>query len=629
MSLLQRIQSPADLQGMTIEELTQVATEIRQMIISTCAENGGHVGPSLGVVELTLALHRSFHSPDDALIWDVGHQAYAHKILTGRQDRFSTLRTLHGISGFPKRCESPHDVWEVGHSSTSLSAATGFAVARDLDKRAAKVVAVIGDGSMTGGIAFEGLNHAGHLNRDMIVVLNDNEMSIAENVGALSGFLSRTSSSEFIHKLKKQTEQFMGHVSANMGTSLLKMARKAEDSFKGLFTPAMLFQAFGFEYIGPVDGHDLPLLLQTLERVKKLDNAVLIHVLTTKGKGYPPAEKNPALFHGVGPFDIATGKVLKGKGGAASYTALFGTTLTRLAEEDERIVAITAAMPDGTGLSGFAAAHPDRFFDVGIAEQHGATFAAGLAAAGKKPVFAVYSTFLQRAYDQVLHDVCLQNLPVTFALDRAGVVGNDGPTHHGVFDLSYLRPMPNLTIMAPKDENELQHMLKTAICHHGPVALRYPRGNGYGIPLDQELVPLPIGKAELLVEGDQVAILALGTMVYPSLEAASILRDAGISPLVVNMRFVKPIDEELILSCAERFDIIVTVEENVIAGGFGTAVLELLEQRGITATRVVRIGYPDQYIEQGEQHELREQYRLTARGIASRIQELFEAPETP
>ena len=629
MSLLQRIQSPADLQGMTIEELTQVATEIRQMIISTCAENGGHVGPSLGVVELTLALHRSFHSPDDALIWDVGHQAYAHKILTGRQDRFSTLRTLHGISGFPKRCESPHDVWEVGHSSTSLSAATGFAVARDLDKRAAKVVAVIGDGSMTGGIAFEGLNHAGHLNRDMIVVLNDNEMSIAENVGALSGFLSRTSSSEFIHKLKKQTEQFMGHVSANMGTSLLKMARKAEDSFKGLFTPAMLFQAFGFEYIGPVDGHDLPLLLQTLERVKKLDNAVLIHVLTTKGKGYPPAEKNPALFHGVGPFDIATGKVLKGKGGAASYTALFGTTLTRLAEEDERIVAITAAMPDGTGLSGFAAAHPDRFFDVGIAEQHGATFAAGLAAAGKKPVFAVYSTFLQRAYDQVLHDVCLQNLPVTFALDRAGVVGNDGPTHHGVFDLSYLRPMPNLTIMAPKDENELQHMLKTAICHHGPVALRYPRGNGYGIPLDQELVPLPIGKAELLVEGDQVAILALGTMVYPSLEAASILHDAGISPLVVNMRFVKPIDEELILSCAERFDTIVTVEENVIAGGFGTAVLELLEQRGITTTRVVRIGYPDQYIEQGEQHELREQYRLTARGIASRIQELFEAPETP
>lgn len=629
MSLLQRIQSPADLQGMTIEELTQVATEIRQMIISTCAENGGHVGPSLGVVELTLALHRSFHSPDDALIWDVGHQAYAHKILTGRQDRFSTLRTLHGISGFPKRCESPHDVWEVGHSSTSLSAATGFAVARDLDKRAAKVVAVIGDGSMTGGIAFEGLNHAGHLNRDMIVVLNDNEMSIAENVGALSGFLSRTSSSEFIHKLKKQTEQFMGHVSANMGTSLLKMARKAEDSFKGLFTPAMLFQAFGFEYIGPVDGHDLPLLLQTLERVKKLDNAVLIHVLTTKGKGYPPAEKNPALFHGVGPFDIATGKVLKGKGGAASYTALFGTTLTRLAEEDERIVAITAAMPDGTGLSGFAAAHPDRFFDVGIAEQHGATFAAGLAAAGKKPVFAVYSTFLQRAYDQVLHDVCLQNLPVTFALDRAGVVGNDGPTHHGVFDLSYLRPMPNLTIMAPKDENELQHMLKTAICHHGPVALRYPRGNGYGIPLDQELVPLPIGKAELLVEGDQVAILALGTMVYPSLEAASILRDAGISPLVVNMRFVKPLDEELILSCAERFDTIVTVEENVIAGGFGTAVLELLEQRGITTTRVVRIGYPDQYIEQGEQHELREQYRLTARGIASRIQELFESPESP
>lgn len=625
MSLLQRIQSPSDLQGLTLDELSQLATEIRQMIISTCAENGGHVGPSLGVVELTLALHRSFHSPDDALIWDVGHQAYAHKIITGRQDRFSTLRTINGISGFPKRGESSHDVWEVGHSSTSLSAATGFAVARDLSKRSSKVVAVIGDGSMTGGIAFEGLNHAGHLNRDMIVVLNDNEMSIAENVGALSGFLSRTSSSEFIHKLKKQTEQFMSHVSTNMGTSLLKMARKAEDSFKGLFTPAMLFQAFGFEYIGPVDGHDLPLLLQTLERVKKLDNAVLIHVLTTKGKGYPPAEKNPALFHGVGPFDIATGKVLKGKGGATSYTALFGATLTRLAEEDDRIVAITAAMPDGTGLTGFATAHPERFFDVGIAEQHGATFAAGLAAAGKKPVFAVYSTFLQRAYDQVLHDVCLQNLPVTFALDRAGVVGNDGPTHHGVFDLSYLRPIPNLTIMAPKDENELQHMLKTAIAHHGPVALRYPRGNGYGVPLDQELVPLPIGQAEVLVEGERIAILALGAMVYPSLEAAAILREAGFNPMVVNMRFVKPLDERLIVDCADRCDLLVTVEENALAGGFGTAVLELLEEKGVHTTSVLRIGYPDQYIEQGEQHELRERYRLNGSGIASQIQELLVA----
>lgn len=619
MSILQRIQSPADLQGVSMEELAMVATEIRQMIITTCAANGGHLAPSLGVVELTLALHRSFRSPDDALIWDVGHQAYAHKILTGRQDRFHTLRQLDGISGFPKRYESPHDVWEVGHSSTSLSAATGFAVARDLDGRSSKTVAVIGDGSMTGGIAFEGLNHAGHLNRDMIVVLNDNEMSIAENVGALSGFLSRTSSSEFVHRIKKQTEHFLKQVSNDMGTSLLRMARRAEDSFKGLFTPAMLFQAFGFEYIGPVDGHDLPLLLQTMERVKKLDNAVLIHVITTKGKGYPPAEQNPSLFHGVGPFDIATGKVLKGKGGATSYTALFGTTLARMAEEDERVVAITAAMPDGTGLTHFAKAHPERFFDVGIAEQHGVTFAAGLAAAGKRPVFAVYSTFLQRAFDQVLHDVCLQNLPVVFALDRAGVVGNDGPTHHGVFDLSYLRLMPNITIMAPKDENELQHMMKTALNHAGPVALRYPRGNGYGLPLDQELHVLPHGQAEVLHTGDTAALLAVGSMVYPCLEAAQILAEQGIHVMVVNMRFIKPLDRALLLHCAEKFSLLVTVEENAIAGGFGCGVQELLADAGCNKTRVVRIGYPDTYIEQGEQDELKQRYGLTAAAIAERV----------
>ncbi len=625
MSLLNQINAPADLKQLPQSDLPKLAAEIRQLIIETCAKNGGHIAPSLGVVELTIALHKVFNSPEDKLIWDVGHQAYAHKIICGRRDSFNSLRTLDGISGFPKRCESEHDVWEVGHSSTSLSAATGYAVARDLSGRTNKVVAVIGDGSMTGGIAFEGLNHAGHLNRDLVVVLNDNEMSIAENVGAVSGFLSRTSSSEFIHKFKRETEQLIKHAKSDMGQGAIRLARKIENSFKGLFTPAMLFQAFGFEYIGPIDGHDLPLLLETMERVKKLDNAVLIHVITTKGKGYKPAEQNPSLFHGVGPFELETGKVLKGKGGAASYTAIFGNALARLAEEDERVVAITAAMPDGTGLTNFAKQHPERFFDVGIAEQHGATFAAGLACEGKKPVFAVYSTFLQRAYDQVLHDVCIQNLPVVFALDRGGVVGNDGPTHHGVFDLSYLRHIPNMTLMAPKDENELQHMLKTAIDFNGPIALRYPRGNGYGVPLDQDLKPLTIGKAELLREGADGVLVALGSMVYPALDAAAELATEGLDLSVVNARFVKPLDAELLLQLVKRFGRLVTLEENALQGGFGTAVLELLEEQGLQA-QVLRIGYPDQYIEQGEQHELRAMHGLDKEGIAKSARMFFKSP---
>lgn len=625
MSLLNQINAPADLKQLPQTDLPKLAAEIRQLIIETCAKNGGHIAPSLGVVELTIALHKVFNSPEDKLIWDVGHQAYAHKIICGRRDSFNSLRTLDGISGFPKRCESEHDVWEVGHSSTSLSAATGYAVARDLSGRTNKVVAVIGDGSMTGGIAFEGLNHAGHLNRDLVVVLNDNEMSIAENVGAVSGFLSRTSSSEFIHKFKRETEQLIKHAKSDMGQGAIRLARKIENSFKGLFTPAMLFQAFGFEYIGPIDGHDLPLLLETMERVKKLDNAVLIHVITTKGKGYKPAEQNPSLFHGVGPFELETGKVLKGKGGAASYTAIFGNALARLAEEDERVVAITAAMPDGTGLTNFAKQHPERFFDVGIAEQHGATFAAGLACEGKKPVFAVYSTFLQRAYDQVLHDVCIQNLPVVFALDRGGVVGNDGPTHHGVFDLSYLRHIPNMTLMAPKDENELQHMLKTAIDFNGPIALRYPRGNGYGVPLDQDLKLLPIGKAELLREGADGVLVALGSMVYPALDAAADLATEGLDLSVVNARFVKPLDAELLLQLVKRFGRLVTLEENALQGGFGTAVLELLEEQGLQA-QVLRIGYPDQYIEQGEQHELRAMHGLDKEGIAKSARMFFKSP---
>ncbi len=617
MSILETINSPEDIKKLPVSRLPELAANLRQAIIRTCAANGGHLATSLGVVELTIALHKVFTTPADKIIWDVGHQAYAHKLLTGRRDNFGTLRTLNGISGFPKRHESPHDAFDAGHSSTSISAATGFTVARDLSGRTNKVLAVIGDRSMSGGMAYEGINHAGHLNKDMIIILNDNEMSIAGNVGALSTFLTRTASSEFIHRFKKSTESFLKR--QDMGKGVLHVARKMEESFKGLFTPGMLFEAFGFEYIGPIDGHDLPALIETLEKVKKFDNSVLIHVLTKKGMGYKPAEDNPSLFHGVGPFDPETGKVLKGKGGAASYTAVFGAALCKLASEDDRIAAITAAMPDGTGLARFSQEFPDRFFDVGIAEQHGVAFAAGLAVGGYRPVFAVYSSFLQRAYDQVCHDVCLQNLPVTFAIDRSGVVGSDGPTHHGAFDISYLRHLPNMTIMAPKDENELQHMLATAISLGSPAAVRYPRGSGCGVALDQTLGVLPVGTAELLREGETAAVLALGTMVRPALEAAAALAEEGLSLTVVNARFVKPLDEELFIALAEKHRILITIEENSLPGGFGSAVLELLEQRGVSGTRVLRLGYPDSAIPQGEQHELRAMLGLDSAGIINSI----------
>jgi len=624
--LLASIESPADLKGLSEGDLEALAAELREVIIDVCSVNGGHLAPSLGVVELTLALHRVFDSPVDKMVWDVGHQAYAHKLLTGRRAGFPSLRKFGGISGFPKRSESPHDAFDAGHSSTSISAALGLAAARDLKGERNKVIAVIGDGSMTGGLAYEGLNNAGHLNRDLIVILNDNEMSIAENVGALSNFLSRTMTSEFVHRIKKDVEGFLQGLDS-IGQSALHIARKAEESLKGLFTPGMLFQAFGFDYIGPIDGHNLERLIQTLESVKKFDDAVLIHVLTKKGKGYLPAEENPSLFHGVGPFDRETGKVRSSKGAPSSYTAIFGETLKKIAVDDERVIAITAAMPDGTGLTGFSREFPDRFFDVGISEQHAVTFAAGLAAEGMRPVFAVYSTFLQRAYDEIF-DVCVQNLPVVFALDRAGVVGNDGPTHHGVFDLSYLRTFPNMVLMAPKDENELRHMLVTAIESEGPTALRYPRGNGYGVPLEQKLTPLTIGKGEVLRNGDEAAILAVGTMVYPAFEAAEKLADEGLSLAVVNARFVKPLDRDLIVEVARNTGVIVTVEENVLEGGFGTAVLELLEEEGIEDVKVRRLGFPDRYIEQGEQSELRALYGLDAVGIAAAVREFLEVKIT-
>ncbi len=619
--ILSSVNTPDDLKALPRAELESLAGELREIMINVCAANGGHLAPSLGVVELTIALHRVFSTPSDKILWDVGHQAYAHKLLTGRRDAFSTLRTLHGMSGFPKRSESPHDAFDAGHSSTSISAALGFAASRDLKHENNKVIAVIGDGSMTGGLAYEGLNHAGHLNKDLIVILNDNEMSIAENVGALSSFMSRTMTNDFVHRIKKDVQGFLESLDG-VGQSVLHVARKAEESLKGLFTPNMLFQAFGFEYIGPIDGHDLDRLISTLENVKRFDNAVFIHVLTKKGKGYQPAEENPSLFHGIGPFDRETGKPRSSKGGPSSYTAHFGETMKQIAADDEKVIAITAAMPDGTGLSGFAREFPERFFDVGISEQHAVTFAAGLAAEGFRPVFAIYSTFLQRAYDEIF-DVCLQNLPVTFAIDRAGVVGNDGPTHHGLFDLSFMRTFPNMVVMAPKDENELRHMLSTAIRHDGPIALRYPRGGGLGVPLDSLLSPLPIGVGEILREGELAAVIAVGTMVRPSLEAVERLADEGFSLSVMNARFVKPLDRDLILDLAQRTGVIITVEENVLEGGFGSAVLELLEEECLDEVRVMRLGFPDHYIEQGEQSELRSLYGLDVDGIALKIKQFL------
>ncbi len=619
--ILSSVNSPDDLKTLSLDDLATLAGELRETMIKVCAANGGHLAPSLGVVELTIALHRVFSTPSDKILWDVGHQAYAHKLLTGRRDNFPTLRKLGGMSGFPKRTESSHDAFDAGHSSTSISAALGFAAARDLKQANNKVIAVIGDGSMTGGLAYEGLNHAGHLNKDLIVILNDNEMSIAENVGALSNFMSRTMTNDFVHRIKKDVQGFLEGLDG-VGQSVLHVARKAEESLKGLFTPNMLFQAFGFEYIGPIDGHNLERLISTLENVKRFDNAVLIHVLTKKGKGYLPAEENPSLFHGIGPFDRETGRTCGSKGGAASYTALFGEALQLIAGEDEKVIAITAAMPEGTGLSGFAREFPERFFDVGISEQHAVTFAAGLAAEGFRPVFAIYSTFLQRAYDEVF-DVCLQNLPVTFAIDRAGVVGNDGPTHHGLFDLSFLRTFPNMVVMAPKDENELRHMLATAIRHDGPISVRYPRGSGLGVPLDQSLTPLEIGRAEILREGEQGTIIAVGTMVNPSLLAAERLAAEGLSFSVINARYVKPLDRECILDLARRTGVIITVEENVLEGGFGTAILELLEEEGLEEVRVRRLGFPDHYIEQGEQAELRAMYFLNTDGIVLKIKEFM------
>lgn len=612
--LLETINCPEDLKRLKEEELVPLAEEVRRFLLDTVSTTGGHLASNLGCVELTLALHYCFDSPTDKIIWDVGHQAYTHKIITGRRDVFHTQRQYHGISGFPKRSESPHDAYGAGHSSTSISAGLGMAVANSLTGKDNKVISVIGDGSLTGGMAFEALNQAGHLRKNLIVVLNDNEMSISKNVGAFSAFISRKLTGKYFRDLKKEMESLLKSIPA-IGTNILHFAKKAEDSLKGFLTPGTLFEALGFEYVGPIHGHDLTQLVEVFNNCRTADGPVLIHVMTTKGKGYPPAEKTPDLFHGVGAFDIGTGTVKSGKVGAPSYTAVFGQTLVRLAGEDDRIIAITAAMPDGTGLTPFAKAYPERFFDVGIAEQHALTFAAGLAVEGFLPVAAIYSTFAQRGYDQVFHDICLQKLPVTLALDRGGLVGDDGPTHHGVFDLSFLRHLPEMTVMAPKDENELQHMFRTAIYSGRPVAVRYPRGQGYGVSLDPEPLPLEIGKGEILAEGRDLSLVAIGSTVYPALEAAKLLAAEGIHATVINARFVKPLDRQLITGAARATGNLMTIEENALQGGFGSAVMELLEREGITGTRIRRLGIPDRFIEHGSQSQLRSDLGLDAAGI--------------
>lgn len=623
-SILATLSTPADLEQLSLDELTQLAAELREQIVTTVSANGGHLGSSLGVVELSIALHRVFNSPQDKIIWDVGHQAYAHKLLTGRLEQFHTLRQLDGISGFPKRNESEHDAFDVGHSSTSISAALGMAAGKDICGSDEKIIAVIGDGSLTAGMAFEGLNHAGHLKQKMVVILNDNEMSISPNVGALSSFLSRKLSSDSFIRFKKETENILSIV-PGFGKDLVSLAKRAEESLKGFITPGMLFEGFGFDYFGPIDGHNLSELMETLKNVANIKGPVLLHVATKKGKGFQPAEQNPPKYHGVGPFNPVTGEVKGGKpGGAASYTGIFGETLVGLAREDRRIVAITAAMAEGTGLNSFAENFPDRFFDVGIAEQHAVTFAAGLACKGLRPVVTIYSTFMQRAYDQILHDVCLQNLPVTFAMDRGGLVGADGPTHHGVFDLSFMRHMPNMTFAVPRNEVELRRIMKTAALADGPFAYRYPRGTGIGLPLEGEVEPLEIGKGEILRQGKDALVIAIGVMVGEALEAAKILSKQGIEVAVVDARFVKPLDRELILAQAGQVPLVITAEENALQGGFGSAVLELLNDAGLPCP-VVRIGIPDSFVEQGTQAELRSLLGINADGIVTRIQKALSA----
>ncbi len=621
---LEQIKSPSDLKKLSIPEMKKLAEEIREEMVYRVSKNGGHLASNLGVVELTIALHYVFNSPVDKIIWDVGHQSYSHKLITGRYEKFSSLRKYKGISGFPKRDESEHDAFSTGHSSTSISAALGIIEGRDKNKKDFKVIAVIGDGAMTAGLALEGLNNAGDLKKDLIVILNDNEMSISPNVGALSAYLNRILTGERFQKFKKETKSFLEGI-PKLGGKAAKIAQKTEEMLKGLFLPGVLFEELGFNYVGPIDGHNVEHLIDTFKRIKASSSPVLIHIITKKGKGYEFSEKDPSLFHGIGPFNLETGIPIGGN--ALTYSEVFGDTLTELAKKDDRIIAITAAMKEGTGLEYFAKKYPERFYDVGIAEPHAVTFSAGLATQGLKPVVAIYSTFLQRAYDEILHDVCLQNLHVVFAIDRAGIVGDDGPTHNGIFDLSYLRHIPNLVVMAPKDDIELRYMLELALIHNGPVAIRYPRGKILPQVRNPKLTDdFKIGEAEILKDGKDIALIALGNTVYPSLQAAERLEKQGTSTMVINARFVKPLDRNLISSVAAVVPRIITIEENILQGGFGSAVVEFLNKIEIPHIKVKRIGIPDIFIEQGSQDELRKIYGLDEEGIYLATSSFLRAP---
>ena len=620
--LLPGIKSPKDLKSLKREDLPALALEIRDKLLETVSKTGGHLGSNLGVVELTLALHYVFDSPRDKFIWDVGHQSYVHKLLTGRQENFDTIRQYEGLSGFTKKEESEYDHWNCGHGGTSISAALGFAKARDLKKEKSEVVAIIGDGSMTAGMAFEGLNHTGHLNTDMIVILNDNEMAIAPNVGGMSAHLSQIMTGQVMRKIKGEIDEILLSI-PGIGEKISRYAHKIDDAIKGVFIPGRLFEDLGFRYVGPLDGHDTDVLIDALEALKGAKGPTLVHVITRKGKGYKAAEEKADVWHGASPFDIKTG-VFHKKVSNPAYTAIFADALIELAEKDESIVGITAAMPSGTGISKFEKRFPDRTFDVGMAEQHAVDFGGALALSGLRPVIAIYSTFLQRAYDQVVHDICLMNIPITFAMDRAGVVGEDGATHQGFYDIAYLRTLPNMVIMAPKDENELRHMLKTAIYHPGPAALRYPRGASLGIPVDPEIKELEIGKGEVLREGTDIVLIAYGHMVYPAMEVAQMLEKDGLSVGVINARFVKPLDADLITRYARSARCLVTLEEHSVQGGFGSAVLEALHENILHPVAVKCIGVGDLVVEHGAPKLIRRDLKLDLEGIFGTVQEFYE-----
>ncbi|KPU28097.1 1-deoxy-D-xylulose-5-phosphate synthase [Caloranaerobacter sp. TR13] len=619
--LLDKINDVNDIKQLKNIELKKLAEEIRNFIIETISQTGGHLASNLGVVELTLALHKVFDSPKDKIIWDVGHQSYVHKIITGRKREFHTIRQFKGLSGFPKRKESVHDIFETGHSSTSISAGLGYAISRDIKGEDYNVICVIGDGAMTAGMAFEAMNHAGHLRTRLIVILNDNEMSISQNVGGLSLYLNKIRTAPTYFKMKEDVENILNSIPA-IGKKVYKTAERAKDSLKYFLLPGMIFEELGFKYLGPVDGHNISSLINVLKRARNVDGPVLIHVITKKGKGYKPAEEDPDKFHSASPFEIETGKFKK-KLNKPKYSEVLGETLVELAKKDKRIVAITAAMPSGTGLDKFKTELKERFFDVGIAEQHGVTLAAGLAESGMKPFFAVYSTFLQRGYDQVLHDVCIQQLPVVFAIDRAGLVGSDGETHHGVFDYSYLSHIPNITIMAPKDLLEFKEMIKFAVDFDKPLAIRYPRGYCSDLSEITSSYKIEHGKGEILINGKEIAIIAVGKMVQYGYEVVKCLRKDNISATLVNARFVKPLDRELISSLTKKHNIIITMEENAKIGGFGSLVNSILLELNYNG-KVLNIGVPDTFIEHGNVEELYDLCNMSVEKIVDSIKSIYK-----